>query len=107
MHTVCKRRGDVGVGRSRGHLGRAQTSAARGNPADPVNPASPVNGPGQPPCPQVNAATVGDQHLGEFFHVASMLVPLYAPRAAEVAFFGPDGASLATAAPLSDCFEIG
>jgi len=56
---------------------------------------------------KVNAATTPDQPLGEFRHVAGLLVPLYTPRAAEVAFFGPDGASLATAPPLSDCFEIG
>jgi len=56
---------------------------------------------------KVNAATIGDQRLGEFLHVAGLLVPLYAPRATEVAFYGPDAASLATASPLSDCFAIG
>lgn len=35
-----------------------------------------------------------------------MLVPFYAPRAAELSFFGPDAASLATAPSLSDCFDI-
>ncbi len=57
-------------------------------------------------CPQVNAATIGDERLGEFLHVAGLLVPLYSPRAAEVAMYGADAASLATAPPLSDCFEI-
>ncbi len=56
--------------------------------------------------PQVNAAAVGDQKLGEFLQVAGMLLPLYAPRAAEVVFFGPDSASLATAHPIADCFEL-
>eukprot|EP00983_Pelagomonas_calceolata_P117760 1160443-Pelagomonas_calceolata.AAC.12 len=56
---------------------------------------------------QVNAAPIGDQPLGNFLHVAGMLVPLYSSRAAELAFFGPDGVSLASAAPLSDCFQIG
>jgi hypothetical protein len=55
---------------------------------------------------QVNAAEVGDEPLGEFLHVASLLVPLYAPRAWEVMEYGPDGASLATAAPVADCFQI-
>jgi len=54
----------------------------------------------------VNAAAVGDQALGEFLHVAGMLVPLYAPRALELAMFGPEGCSLATAAPIADCFEL-
>ncbi len=45
---------------------------------------------------QTNAAPIGDQPLGEFLHVAGLLVPLYAGRAAEVALFGKDGASLAT-----------
>jgi cell division protease FtsH len=49
---------------------------------------------------------VGDEPLGEWLHVASLLLPLYAPRAAEVAAYGPDGASLATAAPLADAFEL-
>ncbi|KAG2494742.1 hypothetical protein HYH03_006989 [Edaphochlamys debaryana] len=53
-----------------------------------------------------NAAHVGSEPLGEFAHVAGLLVPLYAPRAAEVALFGKEGASLATAQPLADCFEI-
>lgn len=56
---------------------------------------------------QVNAASIDDQPLGNFLHVASLLVPLYSSRAAELAFFGPDGVSLASAAPLSDCFQIG
>jgi len=56
---------------------------------------------------KVNAAPIGDQPLGNFLHVAGMLVPLYSSRAAELAFFGPDGVSLASAAPLSDCFQIG
>eukprot|EP00798_Chlamydomonas_sp_ICE-L_P009428 gene9428-4069_t len=55
---------------------------------------------------KVNAATIGDQRLGEFFHCASLLIPLYAPRATELAFFGSEAVSLATAAPISDCFEI-
>jgi hypothetical protein len=55
---------------------------------------------------QVNAAEVGDEPLGEFLHVASLLVPLYAPRAWEVMEYGPDGASLATATPVADCFQI-
>jgi cell division protease FtsH len=55
---------------------------------------------------QVNAAEVGDEPLGEFFHVASLLIPLYAARAWEVAEHGPQAASLATAAPIADCFQI-
>ncbi|KAL6751221.1 FtsH-like AAA+ protein [Haematococcus lacustris] len=55
---------------------------------------------------KVNAATIGDQHLGEFLHLVNLLVPMYAPRAAEVAEYGPDAASLASASFLSDCFEI-
>ncbi|WIA18809.1 hypothetical protein OEZ85_003491 [Tetradesmus obliquus] len=54
----------------------------------------------------VNAAEVGDEPLGEFLHVASLLIPLYAARAWEVAEHGPDAASLATAAPIADCFQI-
>ncbi len=49
---------------------------------------------------------MGDTPLGEWFHVAGLILPLYAPRAAELAFFGPEGASLATAMPIADCFEI-
>lgn len=53
-----------------------------------------------PRCPlvpfQTNAAQLGDQPLGEFLHVAGLMVPLYAPRAAEVALYGNDAASLAT-----------
>lgn len=49
---------------------------------------------------------MGDEPLGEFLHVASLLIPLYAPRAWEVMEYGPDGASLATAAPIADCFQI-
>jgi cell division protease FtsH len=49
---------------------------------------------------------VGDEPLGEFFHVASLLIPLYAPRAWEVMEYGADGASLATAAPVADCFQV-
>jgi len=56
---------------------------------------------------QVNASNTGPQPMGQFLHVASLLVPLYASRAAELEFFGPDGVSLASAAPLSDCFQIG
>lgn len=55
---------------------------------------------------QVNAAEVGDEPLGEFFHVAGLLIPLYAPRAWEVMEYGADGASLATAAPVADCFQV-
>lgn len=55
---------------------------------------------------KVNAAPVGDEKLGEFFHVASMMIPLYAPRACELVMFGRDDCSLATAAPISDCFEL-
>jgi hypothetical protein len=55
---------------------------------------------------QVNAAEVGDEPLGEFYHVASLLIPLYAARAWEVAEHGPQAASLATAAPIADCFQI-
>jgi hypothetical protein len=60
------------------------------------------------PCSpfQTNAATTGDQRLGEFLHLASLLIPLYSPRAAELAFFGKDGVSLATSASLGDCFQI-
>jgi len=56
---------------------------------------------------KTNAASIGDERLGEFLHVASLLIPLYAPRACELAFFGKEGVSLATAAPIADCFEIG
>lgn len=49
---------------------------------------------------------MGDEPLGEFLHVASLLIPLYTPRAWEVMEYGPDGASLATAAPVADCFQI-
>ncbi|GLC47538.1 hypothetical protein PLESTB_001403000 [Pleodorina starrii] len=55
---------------------------------------------------KTNAAPLGDQPLGEFLHVAGLLVPLYAPRAAEVALYGKEAASLATAQSLADCFEI-
>jgi hypothetical protein len=55
---------------------------------------------------QVNAAAVDDQPLGEFAHVAGLLVPLYAARAWEVAVHGPGGASLATAAPVADAFAL-
>jgi hypothetical protein len=54
----------------------------------------------------VNAAEVGAEPLGEWLHVAGLLLPLYAPRAAELEAFGPDAASLATAAPIADAFEI-
>jgi hypothetical protein len=57
--------------------------------------------------PQVNAAEVGDEPLGEWLHVAGLLLPLYAPRALEVELFGPDAASLATAQPIADAFEVG
>lgn len=57
-------------------------------------------------CMQTNAATIGSERLGEFKHLSSLLQPLYAPRAAEVALFGADSASLATAAPLADCFQV-
>ena len=59
-----------------------------------------------PPSHQTNAATIGDMRLGEFGHLSSLLLPLYSPRAAELAFFGKDGVSLATAAPIADCFQI-
>lgn len=49
---------------------------------------------------------VGDEPLGEFYHVASLLIPLYAARAWEVLEHGPEAASLATAAPIADCFQI-
>lgn len=49
---------------------------------------------------------MGAEPLGEFLHVAGLLLPLYAPRALEVQLFGLEGASLATAAPIADCFEI-
>ena len=49
---------------------------------------------------------IGSERLGQFSHLSSMLLPLYAPRAAEVAFFGKDAASLATAAPIADCFQV-
>lgn len=55
---------------------------------------------------KVNAATTPDQPLGEFRHIAAMLVPLYTPRAAEVTYYGEGAASLATAPPLADCFHI-
>ncbi|EFJ40530.1 hypothetical protein VOLCADRAFT_121711 [Volvox carteri f. nagariensis] len=55
---------------------------------------------------KTNAASLGNEALGEFLHVASLLVPLYAPRAAEVALYGKEAASLATAQSLADCFEI-
>jgi hypothetical protein len=42
---------------------------------------------------QVNAAEVGDVPLGEFLHVASLLVPLYAARAWEVLAHGPEVSS--------------
>lgn len=58
------------------------------------------------PFTQTNAATIGDERLGEFVHVSSMLVPLYAPRALELAMYGQEGVSLATAAPVADCFQI-
>ncbi len=38
--------------------------------------------------------------------MASMLQPLYAGRVLELELLGPDQASLATAAPIADCFEI-
>jgi len=49
---------------------------------------------------------VGDEPLGEWFHIVGLLLPLYAPRALEVEMFGPDAASLATAAPIADAFEV-
>ena len=55
---------------------------------------------------QTNAAVVGDEPLGEFAHVAGLLVPLYAGRAAEVALFGKDGASLATGACVGVCMVV-
>ena len=54
----------------------------------------------------MNAAAVGDEPLGEFYHIASMILPLYAPRAFEWTMYGPDGCSLATAQPIADCFEL-
>jgi hypothetical protein len=59
-----------------------------------------------PRSPQVNAARIGAEPLGEFLHVASLLQPLYAGRALELEMFGKDQASLATASPIADCFEI-
>jgi hypothetical protein len=38
--------------------------------------------------------------------VAGLLLPLYAPRAFETDTWGPDAASLATAAPIADAFEL-
>ncbi|GFR40632.1 hypothetical protein Agub_g1214 [Astrephomene gubernaculifera] len=55
---------------------------------------------------KTNAAPVGSEPLGEFLHVAGLLVPLYAGRALEVALYGREGASLATAQTLADCFEL-
>ena len=40
---------------------------------------------------KTNAVEVKGGRMGEFYHLASLLLPLYAPRAAEVAFFGPKG----------------
>jgi cell division protease FtsH len=54
----------------------------------------------------VNAAAVGDEPLGEFLHVAGLIVPLYAGRALELSLFGSDGCSLATAPPIADAFEL-
>lgn len=55
---------------------------------------------------KVNAAEVGDEPLGEFLHVASLLMPLYAPRACELTLFGKEGTSLATSSSIADCFEV-
>lgn len=55
---------------------------------------------------KVNAATMGEHHMGEFLHMAALLVPLYAPRAAELELYGADSASLATAAPIADAFSL-
>jgi ATP-dependent Zn protease len=57
---------------------------------------------------KTNAAAfpAGPERLGELAHVASLLVPLYAPRIFEMAEYGSDGASLATAAALGDCFDL-
>jgi hypothetical protein len=49
---------------------------------------------------KTNAAEVKGERLGEFFHLACLLLPLYAPRAAEMAFFGPKGET-----PLSLLFS--
>jgi cell division protease FtsH len=57
---------------------------------------------------KTNAASVpaGPERLNEFMHIASLLIPLYAPRIFELWEYGPDGASLATSAPLGDAFDL-
>lgn len=55
---------------------------------------------------KTNAAVIGNEKLGEFYHLTCLLLPLYAPRAAELALFGPSGVSLVTASALADCFQI-
>ncbi len=73
-------------------------------PSPPPLPVAPFP---PPAAPQVNAAvTPADMNMGEFVHIAALLVPLYAPRAAELALYGPEAASLATAPPLADAFEL-
>jgi hypothetical protein len=76
------------------------------HPPAPPHPATYPLIPNPAPTPQVNAAEIGEERLGEFLHVASMLQPLYAGRALELELLGADQASLATAAPIADCFEI-
>lgn len=57
---------------------------------------------------KTNAASfpAGPERLGELYHVASLLLPLYAPRIFEMWEYGPDGASLATSAGLGDAFDL-
>lgn len=55
---------------------------------------------------KTNAVYVGEHHLGEFYHLSLLLLPLYAERAAELVFLGPDAATTSSAASLSDAFEI-
>jgi cell division protease FtsH len=49
---------------------------------------------------------VGKDRLGEFYHLSLMLLPLYAERAAELVFFGPDSVTTSSAVGMSDAFEI-
>ena len=57
---------------------------------------------------KTNAAAfeAGPERLGELLHVASLLLPLYAPRIFEMWEYGRDGASLASAAGLGDAFDL-
>jgi hypothetical protein len=104
-------RGGGGLGEGLALEKREAAEAGATEPGRSAQPAhaslpAPPNPPPSPNKPQVNAAEVGDEPLGEWFHVAGMLLPLYAPRAAELEAYGPDGASLATALPLADAFEL-